>query len=184
MMQYGQRVYLMQRKDKAHFLTVAVTYIEMKPNGIWFCLLCILQRPIILYSFTAHASWARGRASATFFFSFFFLNFFFFFFIFFFQLFLRSHNLYTEREREWGLVSKCWKVPKWSSARKATAKATGKTAKEEQKAEGEWCENKKCFPILSDIWGYSLIRNPISLSQSQHTPHSSFSILYTDTHTK
>lgn len=46
------------------FLTVAVAYIEMKRNGIGFCLLCILQRPmIILYSFTAHASWGRGRVA-------------------------------------------------------------------------------------------------------------------------
>lgn len=89
--------------------------------------------------------------------------------------FARWVVIIRERERERGC-----KVPKWSSARKATAKATGKTAK----AEGEWCENKKCSLILSDIWGYSLISNPISLSQSQHTPHWSFSILYTDTHNK
>jgi len=45
-----------EKEGHGTFLTVAVAYIEMKRNGIGFCLLCILQRPIILYIFTAHAS--------------------------------------------------------------------------------------------------------------------------------
>lgn len=80
---------------------------------------------------------------------------------------------------------KCWKVPKRSSARKATAeKQQAKQLKKNRKQRWNNVKTKKkmfCLYFCLILGGFSLISNRISLSlsQSQSTPkHWSFSFLH------